>query len=85
LKAFDSAINAGFVNGLPLHVSDPENSAFFVVTEAEFESKSVEEIQEIFRRKHILVTDMRSATLKFGPRGLSTLTTLSTVTDIQGV
>jgi hypothetical protein len=84
LGAFDAAVKAGFVDGRPLHVADPEKSAFFVMTEAEFESKSVEEIQGIFRQKHILVTDMRSATLQFDARGLSSLTRLSTVTFIQG-
>lgn len=54
------------------------------MTEAEFESKSVEEIQGIFRQKHILVTDMRSAAFQFDSRGLSSLTRLSTVTHIQG-
>jgi hypothetical protein len=55
------------------------------MTEAEFESRSVEEIQATFRHQHILVTDMRSDALQFDSRGLSTLSTLSTVTDIQGV
>jgi hypothetical protein len=72
------------MDGLPLHVSDPEKSAFFVMTEAEFESKSVEEIQAIFQQKHILVTGMHSAPLQFDSRGLSSLTRLSTVTHIQG-
>lgn len=73
------------MDGGPLHIADPEKSAFCVMTESEFEEKSIEEIVEIFRRKHIVVTDMRSAPLKFDTRGLSTLTALSTVIDMQGV
>ena len=84
LRAFDTAINARFVDGRPLHVADPEKSAFLVMTEDEFESKSVEEIQGIFRQKHILVMDMCSAPLQFDSRGLSSLTRLSTITHIQG-
>jgi hypothetical protein len=84
LSAFDTAINAGFVDGRPLHIADPEKSAFFVMTEAEFESMTVGEIQGIFRRKHILVTDMHFTPLQFDSRGLSSLTRLSTVTHIQG-
>ena len=38
LQAFDKAISDGFLDGRPLHVSDP----------TKFESKSVEEIQAIF-------------------------------------
>lgn len=78
------AVNAGFVDGLPLHVSDPQKSAFFVMTEGEFKSSTIEEIQDIFQHKHILVTGMHSETLQFDSRGLSSLTRLSTVTHIQG-
>lgn len=84
LEAFDDAINAGFANHLPLHVSDPANSAFIVMTEAEFKERSVEDIQAIYRHKHILVTEMSTSTLKFDGKGLSSLTALSAVTDIQG-
>jgi hypothetical protein len=84
LQRFDSAVRRSFVNGLPLHVSDPVNSAFCAMTKVEFERKAVGEIQGIMRRRHILITDMDSPALDFDPRGLSSLTTLSTVTDIQG-
>jgi acyl carrier protein len=72
------------LNSLPLHVSDPPHSAFFIITEADFKKKTVKEIQTIFRKKHILVTDMTTSTLKFDAKGLSSLTALSAVTDIQG-
>ena len=84
LLQFDKAIRDGFVDGKPLHVADPEKSAFKVMTESEFEQKSVEEIQEIFRRKHIVITDMRSPPLKFDAKGLRTLSPLSRITFIQG-
>jgi hypothetical protein len=54
------------------------------MTEAEFEEKSVQEVQSIIRSKHILLTDMSTPALAFDARGLASLTTLSTVTDIQG-
>jgi len=84
LDTFDCAIKASFVDGLPLHISDPEKSAFSVMTEAEFETRSVAEIQAIIRKKHILVTNMSSPPLNFDSKGLSTLTRLGTVTHIQG-
>lgn len=57
------------------------------MTESEFEEKTVEQIQQIFRQKHIIVTDMRwtPPKLEFDARGLATLTGLTTVADIQGV
>ena len=78
------AIKSSFVDGLPLHISDPVNSAFCIMTQAEFEEKSVGEVQSIMQRKHVLITDMSFSTLAFDARGLASLTTLSTVTDIQG-
>ena len=54
------------------------------MTQAEFEEKSVQEVQSIIQRKHILITDMSTPPLAFDARGLASLTTLSTVTDIQG-
>lgn len=54
------------------------------MTEEEFETKTVAEIQDIMREKHIVVTHMRSGQLQFDARGLSTLTGLSTIADIQG-
>jgi hypothetical protein len=85
LQGFESAIEAGFLNGVPPHVADPENSAFYTMTEAQFEEKTVEEIQGIFRRKHILVTEMRSSPLEFDLDGLWTLASPWSVTDIQGM
>jgi hypothetical protein len=84
LQAFNLAIRSNFVDSLPLHISDPINSAFCIMTQAEFEEKSVQEVQSIMRRKHILITDMSTPTLEFDARGLASLTTLSTITDIQG-
>jgi hypothetical protein len=85
LKSFDEAIKAGFVNNAPLHVADPEKSVFAIMTESDFDEKTVEQIQEILLKKHIIVKDMRSTPLQFDARGLKTLTGLSTVTDMQGV
>lgn len=85
LEAFDETIKTCFLNGRPLHLSDPPHSAFFILTEAEFKKKSVKEIQTIFRKKHILVTDMTTERLKIDIEGLSSVSALSAVTDIQGM
>jgi len=85
LEDFYDAINAGFIGDLPRHVSDPKSSAFYVITEAEFKKTSVEDIQVLLRNKHILVTEVSTSTLKFDAKGLSSLTSLSAVMDIQGM
>ena len=73
------------MDNLPRHVSLPNSSAFFVITETNFKKMSVEDVQLIFRNNHILVTEMSTSTLKFDAKGLSSLTGLSAVTDIQGM
>jgi hypothetical protein len=76
---------AVYKKGKPLHLSDPDRSAFVVMTETEYEAKTVQEIQEIFRRKHILITEIPpSPPLQFNEEGLSTLAALNTITHIQG-
>ena len=85
LEAFYLAIQDAYKDGLPLHLADEEKSAMKVLTETEFEKKTVEEIQELLRRKHILITDIRRPALDFDSIGLSTLGPLSMVTDIQGM
>lgn len=85
MKAFDTAIKARFVGGLPLHVSDLPQSDFCVMSEEEFEEKSVREIQAVMRRKHIVVTDLHSSVLKFDAKGLSSLASPITLTHIQGI
>jgi hypothetical protein len=84
LEDFDKAIKAGYVDDLPRHISRPSSSAFYVITEADFNKLSVEDIQDIFRNRHFLVTEMSTPTLKFDGKGLSSLTSLSAITDIQG-
>ena len=81
---FYEAIRARYQEGRPLHLSDPDKSVFVVMDEMEYEAKTVPEIQEIFRRKHIIVTEMRSPPLQFNEEGLSTLAALNSVTHIQG-
>jgi hypothetical protein len=85
LEQFSAAVEDGFQDGLPLHIANPEESVFAIMTESEFEEKNVEEIQGIFRQRHIIVKDMRTTQYQFGEEGLYSLTGLTTVVDIQGV
>ena len=84
LQAFYEAIRARYKDCKPLYLEDPEKSAFTVMTETEFEGKTVQQIQQIFQTKHIIITEMQSPSLKFDSAGLLTVVNLSRVTDIQG-
>jgi hypothetical protein len=85
LEQFSAAVEDGFQDGLPLHIANPEELVFAIMTESEFEEKNVEEIQGIFQQRHIIVKDMRTTRYQFDEEGLYSLTGLTTVVDIQGV
>jgi hypothetical protein len=62
-----------------------EQSAFCILSKQEFENKSDEEIQQLFRRKHVVVHDQFEPTLSFDENGLRTLGDLYKPVTIHGV
>lgn len=98
LHEFAEALKAGFVVAgppysaedvnqalVPPHVGSPEDSIFHIVSESSFNSLSTREVLEILAKKCVVVTDSARQQLQFDARGLSTLSTLSTVVPIQGM
>jgi hypothetical protein len=73
-----------YENGLPLHLSHPDRSAFATMSESEFSSKSAGDIQELLRHKHILISDRTFQPLKFDEDGLRTLCSPWQPIEIQG-
>lgn len=72
-KLLDTAVEQ-YQDGLPLHLSDPSTSAIAIMSATDFESKSAGEIQEVLRKKHILISDCETdKTFKFDKAGLDTL------------
>jgi hypothetical protein len=72
------------VEELPLHVARPSESVFRILSNADYESKSPQEIQDLLRQKHIIVTGIPSHPMKFDEDGLETLKALDATIDIQG-
>ena len=70
--------------GVLLHIANPDNSVFKIMTEEEFKVKSVYEIQEIFWHHQIIVTGMETPDVEFDSVGLAKLAHLNSVTHIQG-
>jgi len=56
-----------------------------VMSKQEFESKSDQEVQDLFKRKHIVVHDQFEPTLSFDEKGLRTLGNLHRPVTIQGM
>ena len=79
------AVKAGYKDGKPLWMASPDESVFCVMSKQEFESKSDQEIQDLFKRKHIVVHDQFLPTLSFDEKGLRTLGDLRRPVTIHGV
>lgn len=83
-QSFVDGVRGSFVEGLPPHVARSAKSVFCILSSAEYESKSHQEIQNILREKHIIVTETPFHPMKFDEAGLETLKALDATIDIQG-
>lgn len=83
-KMLDAAVEQ-YQEGFPLHLSDPTRSAIVVISATDFGHKSAGEIQEILRKKHILISDCEEDTnFKFDKAGLDTLCLSIHPIEVQG-
>jgi hypothetical protein len=79
------AVIACYKDHRPSWMASIEQSAFCILSKQEFENKSDEEIQQLFRRKHVVVHDQFEPTLSFDENGLRTLGDLYKPVTIHGV
>ena len=59
-----------YVYGKPPHTIEGALSVFHILTQEEYDKKSVREIQEILRRQHIVVIGRQQPRVKFDANGL---------------
>jgi hypothetical protein len=81
LHAFAEAVNQ---EPVPPHVGNPETSIFRVIHESTFNQMSAKDILATLATNCIVVTGRSVQPMNFDAKGLSTLSTLSTVVPIQG-
>jgi hypothetical protein len=97
LKDIYSSVKSHYHNDVPLHhlpsASDPDwdpaadnstRSSIFVVQYEDFVVMSPHKLQEIFRRRHILVCDTPSAVEEFSAANLAALGGFERLRNIQG-
>lgn len=84
-KAIHNAVTAGYKDGRPLWKACPSESAFRIMSKQEFQRMKDQEIQALFRRKHVVVYDQFEPTLAFDENGLKTLGDLFKSVTIHGV
>jgi hypothetical protein len=92
LKEIIEMVERSYDKGVPKHrlasarspTFDPKASAIFVVSWDDFLKIPPKDIQDIFRRRHILITETPVSTLEFNEEGLSTLAPLHQKNVFQG-
>jgi hypothetical protein len=78
-------VSKDFVAGIPLHIAQPEKSIFKVMTQEEFNLLSDKEMQDTWKKSHIVRTGLPIPGYGFDKSGMATLTYPSKVFTIQGM
>jgi hypothetical protein len=73
-----------YENDLPLHLSNPDRSSIATMSELDFLRLTAGEVQELLRRKHILISDCCFQQLDFDEAGLRTLCPPWQSIEVQG-
>jgi len=84
MKEFFDRIEAGYLDGKPLHIADPEISRFDIISFVDFQAMSPRQIQDRLRHKNVVVTGSPHPNMTFD-EGLRTLSPLDRKVPIQGM
>jgi len=84
MKQFYNRVESGYVNGRPVHIADPDLSGFAIISNDKFQAMSATYIQQLLRRKNVVVTGCQHPELKFDEAGLRTLAPLDSQISILG-
>lgn len=84
INPFFDRIGQSYVDGKPLHVANPEESSFYIISFVEFQQMTTQEIQARLRRKNVVVTGHPCPDVKYDAAGLRTLCPLHRKVSIQG-
>ena len=84
LETLLDAAAAQYEDGIPIHLSNPMDSAIAVISDEHFQSMSASEIQYVLRYKHILITDCADQGLQFNRDGLRTLCSPKDTIEVHG-
>jgi hypothetical protein len=93
LREIQLSVESLYQEGRPIHQHgsatcaeyDSQGSSIFVVDHQDFIKMDAAAIQEIFRRRHILVLDVPAEDLAFDEEGLSTLGSLDHPREMLGM
>jgi hypothetical protein len=79
-----AAAVAQYEDGLPIHLSNPQQSSITTLSETDFQKMSAKEVQDTLRHTHILVSGCTFQHLEFDRDGLKTLCSPRDTIEVQG-
>jgi hypothetical protein len=62
-----------YIAGMPKHISDPDNSMFYIISHEDEVYMFAKKTQKILRDRHIVLMNVKSHTTAFDHQGLETL------------
>ena len=74
-----------YIDGKPMHVTAPDKSGFHVMRNDTFVSSTVDEIQLLFSKKHIVVYGLPTTAVQFDEDGMNILAPPWKILTIQGI
>lgn len=83
-QAIFKAVEKSFVDGSPAWFVDRASSSIYTTYAEEMDLLTDEEVQDIFRTKHIFVANQFVPEMEFNEHGLSTLADLDKPVTIHG-
>ena len=84
LERLLDATVAQYQNGLPIHLSNPNESAITVISESRYLEMSAKEIQDTLRHTHILISNCAFQRLEFDRDGMRTLCSPRDTIEVHG-
>ena len=77
-------VGSAFVNDLPKHISDKQNSFFVVFRKSDFDMMPTSSVHSHLRNRHIVIPDMNLGPLTFDHQGIRQLDSLDALVQIEG-
>jgi hypothetical protein len=79
-----SAVQKSYIGGYPPHFADPSSSCIKIIDFAEFDKLKPEEMQCIFKKQHIVVTNYPTSPRKLDKKAMAYLANSSRPITIHG-
>jgi hypothetical protein len=85
LYRFVDGVQNTYVENIPYHMQDHESSMMYKIQQATYSKLTVEEVQEIINKRHLILVNCQERILNFDKDDLMQLRSLFTINSIEGI